>query len=114
MQIILRSPSENHSDGRAVFAPYGLRKLEAILINHGLKESDIAVVHPSKLDNFVGSNTKVVGTSSMDPLGIDYVSLTYSQLIGLGSEPNTRFEFSKLLNKRCLKAKKPKSLLEPP
>jgi len=111
MQRILRSPPENHPDGRTVFAPYGLRKLEAILISHGFKESDIAVVHPSKLDKFVGNNTKVVGISSMDPLGIAYVSLTYSQLLGLGSEPNTRFGFRKLLKKRCLKAKKVKIIV---
>jgi len=108
MQSFLRSPPENHPAGRAVFAPYGLRKLEAILINHGFKESDIAVVHPSKLDKFVGNNTKVVGISSMDPLGIAYVSLTYSELIGFGSEPSTRFEFRKLFNKKCLKTKKAK------
>lgn len=111
MQRILQSPSENHPDGRAVFAPYGLRKLEAILINHGFKESDIAVVHPSELDKFVGNDTRVIGMSSMDPLGIAYVSLTYSQLIGLGSEPNTRLEFRKLLNKKCLKAKKAKIIV---
>lgn len=111
MQRILRSPIENHPDGRAVFAPYGLRKLEAILINHGFRESDIAVVHPSKLDKFVGSNTKVVGISSMDPLGIAYVSLTYSRLIGLGCEPNTRLEFRQLLNKECLDRKETKIIV---
>ena len=111
MQRILRSSPKNHPDQRAVFAPYGLRKLEAILVDHGFKESDIAVVHPSKLDKFVGSNTKVVGISSMDPTGIAYVSLTYSQLIGWGSEPNTRLEFRKLLKKKCLKAKKAKIIV---
>lgn len=110
-QRTMRSPPENHPDGRAVFAPYGLRKLEAILINHGFKESDIAAVHPSELDKFVGNDTKVIGISSMDPLGMAYVSLTYSWLIGLGSEPNTRFEFRKLLNKKCLKAKKAKIIV---
>jgi radical SAM superfamily enzyme YgiQ (UPF0313 family) len=111
MQRFLRSPSETYPDGKAVFAPYGLRKLESILINHDFKECDIAVVHPSKLDEFVGNNTEIVGISSMDPLGIAYVSLTYSQLMGLGSEPNTRLEFRKLLNKKCLKAKKAKIIV---
>jgi len=111
LQKFLRPPSESHLDGRAVFAPYGLRKVEAALIDHGFKESDIAVVHPTKLEKFVGSKTKAVGISSMDPLGIAYVSLTYSQLIGLGSEPNTRAEFRKLLNKTCLEKNKAKIIV---
>jgi len=111
MQRFLRSSPKNHPDERAVFAPYGLRKLEAILLDYGFKESDVAVVHPSKLDKFVGSNTKVLGISSMDPTGLAYVSLTYSQLIGFGSEPNTRLEFRKLLKKKCLKAKKAKIIV---
>jgi len=108
MQRVLRSPPEFSSDEKAVVAPYGLRKLEAILINSGFKESDIAVVHPSKLDKFVGNNTRVIGISSMDPLGLAYVSTTYSQLIGLGSEPTTRYEFRKLLNKKCFRDSKAK------
>lgn len=107
----LRTPMENHPDDRAVFAPYGLRKLEATLIDNGFRESDIAVVHPAELDKFVGSETRAVGISSMDPLGIAYVSLTYSRLIGLRSEPNTRTEFRKLLSKKCLRASKAKIIL---
>lgn len=107
----LRTPMEKHPDGRAVFAPYGLRKLEATLIENGFKESDIAVVHPAELDRFVGSETRAVGISSMDPLGIAYVSRTYSQLIGLGSEPNTRTAFRKLLSKKCLRTSKAKIIL---
>jgi len=111
IQKLLSSPPESHPDGRAVFAPYGLRKLEAILLDHGFEESDIAVVHPRKLNKFVGDETKVVGISSMDPLGIAYVSLTYSQLIGFGFEPSTRLEFRKLLNKKCLKTTKAKIIV---
>lgn len=110
-QKFLRPPIESHPDGRAIFAPYGLRKVEAALIDHGFKESDIAVVHPTKLEKFVGSKTKAIGISSMDPLGIAYVSLTYSQLLGLASEPNTRTEFRKLLNKACLRKSKAKIIV---
>lgn len=86
-------------DGRASVAPYGLRKVEALLLENGFDESDVVVIHPSNLKKFVGPNTKVIGISSMDPMGIAYVSLTYSNMFALGSEPRNRQEFRKLLRK---------------
>ncbi|MFX1475866.1 MAG: B12-binding domain-containing radical SAM protein, partial [Promethearchaeota archaeon] len=58
---------------------------------------EVAVVHPKKLHHFIGPETRAVGISSMDPLGIAYVSLTYSRLFTNGSEPNNRTEFRNLL-----------------
>ncbi|MFW9831718.1 MAG: B12-binding domain-containing radical SAM protein [Candidatus Thorarchaeota archaeon] len=84
---------------QARIAPYGLRKVEALLLNHGFAESDVAVVHPQKLKKFIGPNTKAIGISSMDPLGIAYVSLTYSNMFALGMEPRNRIEFRNLLRK---------------
>lgn len=87
------------SNGQARFAPYGLRKAEALLLENGFDEADVATVHPRNLKRFIGPNTRVVGVSSMDPLGIAYVSLTYSNLFALGSEPRNRIEFRNLLRK---------------
>lgn len=84
---------------QARIAPYGLRKVEALLLDNGFDESDIAVVHPSNLKKFIGPNTKAIGVSSMDPLGIAYVSLTYSSMFALGMEPRNRIEFRDLLRK---------------
>jgi radical SAM superfamily enzyme YgiQ (UPF0313 family) len=86
-------------DGRASIAPYGLRKAEALLLDNGFDETDVAVVHPKNLKKFIGSNTRVVGVSSMDPLGIAYVSLTYSSMFALGTEPRNRQAFRNLLRK---------------
>jgi radical SAM superfamily enzyme YgiQ (UPF0313 family) len=86
-------------DGRARIAPYGLRKAEALLLDNGFDESDVVVVHPSNLNQFIGPKTRAVGVSSMDPLGIAYVSLTYSNMFALGSEPRNRREFRHLLRK---------------
>ena len=58
------------SQGRARYAPYGLRKIEAVLLQNGFHESEVAVVHPYDLDAFVGPETKVIGISSMDPTGM--------------------------------------------
>lgn len=92
-------PLETNSDRTAKYAPYGLRKVEAALLDNGFDESDIATAHPRDLDSFVGKETKVIGVSTMDPLGIGYVSLTYSSLIG--GEPINAIEFRKLMENEC-------------
>jgi len=103
-------PVERNHDGRAKYAPYGLRKVEALLLENGFSESDVAVVHPADLDTFIGSNTKVVGISSMDPTGMGYVSKTYSSLIG-GGESMNAIEFRKLVKHRSIRMFKPKVIV---
>jgi len=100
-------PVETNGDGSAKYAPYGLRKVEALLLQNGFKESDIAVVHPSNLDAFIGPNTKVVGISSMDPTGMGYVSKTYSTLVG-GGPPLNAVEFEALVKNQSIRKYKPK------
>lgn len=97
---------QSSRDGRARTAPYGLRKVEALLLENGFDESDVAVVHPKDLDNFVGPNTKVVGISSMDPTGMAYVSKTYSSILG-GGEPLNAIEFRKLVKHRRIRRYEP-------
>jgi radical SAM superfamily enzyme YgiQ (UPF0313 family) len=106
----LYPPVESNPEGTAKYAPYGLRKVEAILLENGFAESDVAVVHPYHLNAFVGSNTKVVGISTMDPLGMGYVSKTYSSLVG-GGEPMNAIEFRKLMNHGSLQRYKPKIIV---
>ena len=88
--------TERKPDGQAKFAPYGLRKVEAILLQNGFSQQDMAIVHPDDLQNFIGPETKVVGISSMDPTGMGYVSKTYSSIVG-GGEPMNAIEFRKLV-----------------
>lgn len=106
----LYPPVESNGDGQAKYAPYGLRKVEALLLEHGFSPSDVVVVHPSKLDDFVGSNTKVVGISSMDPLGMGYVSKTYSSLIGGGASMNA-VEFEALMRHPSIQKYRPKVIV---
>jgi radical SAM superfamily enzyme YgiQ (UPF0313 family) len=98
------------NDGQAVYAPYGLRKVESILLEGGFTAEDIAVVHPHELENFIGPETKVVGISSMDPTGMGYVSKTYSSIVG-GGEPMNRIEFRKLVTHPAIKKYKPKIIV---
>jgi radical SAM superfamily enzyme YgiQ (UPF0313 family) len=106
----LYPPVESNYDGIAKYAPYGLRKVEAVLLENGFDESDIALVHPYNLDAFIGLNTKVVGISTMDPLGMGYVSKTYSSLIG-GREPMNSIEFRSLMRHKSFQKHKPKTIV---
>jgi len=98
------------ADGQSCYAPYGLRKIEAILLEGGFSPEDIAVVHPDDLHLFIGSDTKVVGISSMDPTGLGYVSKTYSSIVG-GGEPMNSIEFRKLVMHPSIKKYKPKIIV---
>ena len=106
----LYPPTESNYNGTAKYAPYGLRKVEAVLLNNGFDESDVAVVQPHQLDAFVGSNTKVIGITTMDPLGMGYVSKTYSSLIG-GGEPMNAIEFRALTRHPSFRRHKPKIIV---
>src|SRR3972149_9762835 len=84
-RVILRPEwfkPEDNPDGSARFVPYGLRKVEALLRRH-FAEEDAVVCHPDNLERFVGPKTKVVGITSMDPMGLAYVSVTYSSIIAV-------------------------------
>ncbi|MFX0079291.1 MAG: B12-binding domain-containing radical SAM protein [Candidatus Hermodarchaeota archaeon] len=96
-------PDPPNSDHSAPFAPYGLRKIEAKLLESGFDEEDVITVHPRQLKHVMGPKTKVVGVSSMDPLGMAYVSLTYTSLTGLGSVAATGLEFRRLMQDSALK-----------
>ena len=96
------TPSED--DGRAGFAPYGLRKIEALLEKE-FGESNVVTCTPENLRKFVGPDTKVVGISTMDPLGIGFVSRTYTSLVAIGGEPIAAAEFRSLMGHPVLKKK---------
>jgi radical SAM superfamily enzyme YgiQ (UPF0313 family) len=91
-----------NGDGTAKYAPYGMRKIEAVLIRE-FGEQTIAVVHPHNLEKFVGPKTKVIGISSMEPAGTGFVSRTYTSLVGFGGEPVAAAEFRDLITKPILR-----------
>ncbi len=81
------------------YAPLGLRRIEASLIDSGVVSgNEICIVHPDYLEEVVDSDTRIVGISAKDPLGLGYVSTTYSLLLGLGN-PITHYEFNNLMKK---------------
>lgn len=54
------------------------------------------------------SSTKIVGISTMDPLGTGFVSRTYTSIFGINGKPATLVEFEKLLSNPALRRYKPK------
>ncbi|MHA1269358.1 MAG: B12-binding domain-containing radical SAM protein [Candidatus Helarchaeota archaeon] len=96
-------PLENNDDFTAKYAPYGLRKVEAALLEYGFNRNEVAVVQYQNLNKLVGPNTRIIAISSMDPLGLAYVSQTYSVFLGFGEIPGTLHSFQKLLNHKVFK-----------
>jgi radical SAM superfamily enzyme YgiQ (UPF0313 family) len=88
-------PSQTGRERRAVYAPVGLRKIEAALIRSGIPAEDIAVCRPDRLAKMVDSDTKVVGVTSFDPMGVGPASSTFSSL--LSKETYSKYFFRSLM-----------------
>src|SRR4030042_3128144 len=109
----LREHLENiptNKDGSAIRTIYGLRKVESMLIDEFGKEN-VVCTHYNELNKFIGKKTKIVGISSMDPMGLAYVSTTYNSLIGFGGEALNAFEFKKLFSHPAIQKYKPKIIV---
>jgi radical SAM superfamily enzyme YgiQ (UPF0313 family) len=98
---------ENNENGTARRTIYGLRKIESLLIDE-FGEDNVVVSHYDNLYRFIGKKTKIVGISSMDPMGLAYVSTTYNSLIGFGGEALNAAEFKKLVTHPIIRKYKPK------
>jgi radical SAM superfamily enzyme YgiQ (UPF0313 family) len=101
---------QSNPDGTAKRTIYGLRKVESMLIDE-FGEENVKVAHYDQLHKFIGKKTKIVGISTMDPMGLAYVSTTYNSLIGFGGESLNASEFEKLLTHPSIKKYRPKVLV---
>jgi radical SAM superfamily enzyme YgiQ (UPF0313 family) len=90
-------PKIRSKDSEAKFAPYALRKIESALLENGFDEDEVIVASPDKLNKVIGSETKILGISTVDPAGFGPVSWTLCSLTG-GGPSCTVYEFEKLLN----------------
>jgi len=95
-------PVPNNGDGTAKYAPYGMRKIEAVLIKEFGTEN-VVVVHPNNLQKVVGPKTKVIGITSMEPVGTGFVSRTYTSFVGFGGKPIAAAEFTELVDNPILR-----------
>jgi radical SAM superfamily enzyme YgiQ (UPF0313 family) len=103
---------ETNEDGSVKYAPCGTRKIEAALLNNGFKREDVIVAHPEHLDKVIGSNTKVVGITENDPLGIGPATSTFTQLFG--GEAYMAVKFREVLSHPVIQSCKPKIVVGGP
>jgi len=103
---------EVDGEGRLRYANYGTRKIEAALLSKGFLRKDIIVAHPDHLNKVVSKETKIVGITSNDPLGIGPVTSTYAVL--LGGEGRMAVKLRQLLNQPILNKIHPKIFLGGP
>ncbi|MCK5636586.1 MAG: B12-binding domain-containing radical SAM protein, partial [Thermoplasmatales archaeon] len=101
---------DNNEDGTARATIYGLRKVETLLVD-AFGEDNVVVSNYDNLHKFIGKKTKVVGISSMDPMGLAYVSTTYNSLIGFGGEALNASEFEKLVTHPSIQKYRPKIIV---
>ena len=96
----LFSPPIGHTKGIVKIAPLGLRKIEAALLEKGFNEKEIVTAHPEHLDNVIGSETQILGISTIDPLGIGPASSTFSKL--WEGEPYMVQKFKEILKSKVV------------
>ncbi|MGD0818934.1 MAG: radical SAM protein [Methanomassiliicoccales archaeon] len=89
-------PVEVNKDGSVPVAPCGTRKIESILLNGGFNRGDVVVAHPEHLDKVIGPDTKVVGFTENDPLGIGPATSTFTNIFG--GDAFMKIKFREVLN----------------
>lgn len=111
----LRGAPSMPSGGRASRAPYALRKLEASLLRE-YPESDVVVAHEDHIQDFVEDDTEVIGVTTMDPLGLAPLSMSYAVLFGIGNTAYAKKDFEALISRinRIRAGKKAKLLIGGP
>jgi len=86
--------------GSPLYASYGLRKVEAALLDYGFGEDEVAVAHSDYIDRFIGDSTRVIGVSENDPLGIGPATTTFTEI--LGGEAYMAIKFRELLSNQSI------------
>ncbi len=108
-EFILRAlfcpPVEADREGRALYAPCGMRKVEAALLDAGFSQDEVVVAHPEHLDRFIGNDTEIVGITHDDPMGKIAVR-EIEDIINKGP-PHNRYKFLKLINHPLIKRHDP-------
>lgn len=94
----LRGPPPPNVEGRPLVAPYSIRKLEAILLKDHPRE-DVVVAHEDHVQDFVDDDTEVIGVTTMDPLGLGPLTMSYTVFFGTTAPAYVQWEFEALLAK---------------
>jgi radical SAM superfamily enzyme YgiQ (UPF0313 family) len=101
---------QTYPDGTAVVMPYGLRIVEAILLEEYPPE-DVAVCHPDQLDQFVGPRTRAVGVSAHNPIGTAFSTGVYSNIFGSSARPINAYESERIFFHPAIRRHRPKVIV---
>ena len=77
---------ERYEDGSAKYMPAGTRLVEKSLLRQ-YDQDDIVSCFPEDLDKFVGPNTRVIGVSTHNPLGVTFAAGVYTSIFGSSKMP---------------------------
>ena len=85
-------------NGRAGYATYPLRKLEAALLRE-YNEEQVVVAHEDHFEDFIGPDTEVIGVTTMDPLGLAPLTMSYAIFFGTSGQAYVAKEFQTLMKR---------------
>jgi hypothetical protein len=77
---------EYNEDGSARYMPAGVRLVETSLLRE-YSQDDIVSCYPDDLDKFIGPNTRVIGVSTHNPLGVTFAAGVYTSIFGSSRMP---------------------------
>jgi radical SAM superfamily enzyme YgiQ (UPF0313 family) len=102
-------------NGRASLATYPLRKLEASLLQR-YSEEEVVVAHEDYIEDFIDDKTELIGVTTMDPLSIAPLTMSYSIFFGSDGVAWVQKEFEKLIRRinRARNGKKAKLVIGGP
>ncbi|MHB8567688.1 MAG: B12-binding domain-containing radical SAM protein [Nitrososphaerales archaeon] len=102
-------------NGRASLATYPLRKLEASLLQKYSSE-EVVVAHEDHIEDFIGDDTEIIGVTTMDPLGLAPLTMSYSIFFSSASMAYVHREFEELMTRinNARKGKKAKLVVGGP
>jgi radical SAM superfamily enzyme YgiQ (UPF0313 family) len=102
-------------NGRASMATYPLRKLEASLLQR-YSENDVVVAHEDHFEKFIKDDTEIIGVTTMDPLGLAPLTMSYTLFFGSTAPSYVKKEFESLIGRinRIRQGKKAKLVIGGP
>ncbi len=92
----LRGPPPPADDGRAAVAPYSIRKLEAAILKDHPRE-EVVVAHEDHIQDVVDDDTEIIGVSTMDPLGLGPLTMSYAVFFETKAPAYVKRDFEALL-----------------
>ena len=94
----LKGPPPPSHNGRAYLAQYAMRKLEAALLREH-PPSDVVVAHEDHIEDFVDDDTEIIGVSTMDPLGLGPLTMSYGVFFETKAPAYVHSEFEALMER---------------